>query len=182
MIRAFIGVDVEPTEEIRAIYERLKQTQCELKLVSLHQIHITLRFLGDIAEERVEEIGGIIKSCSPSKELTLKLRGMGAFPNLNHINVVWIGIANPGELERTSTCINQKLLEIGFPKEDKPFSPHLTLARLKSNKSIGEMQRLIKENVNRSFGDVVVKAIHLKRSVLKPDGPVYTNLFTHHLT
>ncbi|MEM3444755.1 MAG: RNA 2',3'-cyclic phosphodiesterase [Thermoplasmata archaeon] len=178
MIRAFIAVEFEPTEEIKALHRELRETGCELRLVSLHQIHITLRFLGNIEESAVEEISGILRNCAPAREFLVKLRGIGAFPNLNHINVVWIGISNPAELERMSTCINEKLVEAGFPKEDRPFTPHLTVARVKGRRNLNVLQRLIKENAMRNFGDVQVNAVHLKKSVLTPEGPIYTNLFS----
>ncbi|MEM3396001.1 MAG: RNA 2',3'-cyclic phosphodiesterase [Thermoplasmata archaeon] len=178
MHRAFIAVEIEPSEEIKSIWKQLRETGCELKLVNLNQIHITLRFLGNIEEKAVEEISGVIKSCASPKEFVVKLRGMGAFPNLNYINVVWIGISNPAELERMSTCINEKLLELGFPKEDKPFAPHITLARVKSKRNLNVLQRLIKENGNGNFGDIQINAIYLKKSVLTPEGPIYTNLYS----
>lgn len=179
MLRAFIAVELEPTEEIKAVYRQLRETGSELKLVNLNQIHITLRFLGNIAEDKIEEISGIIRSCASSKKFAIKLRGMGVFPNINHINVVWIGISNPAELERMSTCINEKLLEIGFPKEDKPFSAHITLARVKSKRNLNALQRLVKESAARNFGDVLINAVYLKKSVLTPEGPIYSNIFTH---
>ncbi|MCX8174540.1 MAG: RNA 2',3'-cyclic phosphodiesterase [Thermoplasmata archaeon] len=178
MIRAFIAVELEPTEQMRAIARELKEMGCDLKVVNLQQIHITLRFLGDIEENMVYPIAGAIKSCAASREFVVKLRGMGAFPNLNYINVVWIGISNPAELERMSTCINAKLLELGFPEADKPFAPHITVARVKGKRNLNALQKLIKENGHTNFGDVQVNAVHLKKSVLTPQGPIYTNLFT----
>ncbi|MGB9636025.1 MAG: RNA 2',3'-cyclic phosphodiesterase, partial [Thermoplasmata archaeon] len=172
MIRAFIAVEIHPTEEIVALNEKLRKTGCELKLVDLSQIHVTLRFLGNIDENQIEPIAGVIRRCASEKEFLVKLRGMGAFPNLNYINVIWIGISNPDELSRMASCINEKLKEIGFPEEDKPFAPHITLARVKSKKNLGELQKLIKENINMNFGDVKISAVILKKSELTQKGPV----------
>jgi 2'-5' RNA ligase len=179
MIRAFIAVEVELTEALKNIHEKICACNCDIKPVDMHQMHITLRFLGDIDEKQVDDIAAVIARCGSTAPFELKLHGMGAFPNLNHINVVWVGVANPEKLDQMATCINATLLEKGFPKEDKPFSPHLTLARVKSGKNIQALQRLILENKNAPFGAVNVNAVYLKKSELRREGPIYTNLFEH---
>jgi len=177
IFRAFVSADVEKSEKILSLLKGLQKTNADLKLVNPESIHITLKFLGDTPESIVPDITEIIrKSVLGIPPFALKFRGMGAFPNLNRINVVWVGIFNPEQLTRIADLLDDKLAGLGFRKEGRRFSPHLTLARVKSPRNIEALQRLIAENRSIDCGDIAVESIRLKKSALTPAGPVYSTI------
>lgn len=175
--RAFISVDLEPKPEITEFTKKLRDCDAALKIVETQNIHLTLKFLGDINESIVNNILEIMrKGVEGVEPFTLKFRGTGAFPNLNCMNVIWIGIPNADTLIRISEYIDERLVELGFEREKRGFSPHITVARVKGQKNKDKLQRVIKENVNMDFGEQKVDCIKLKKSILGPKGPTYSTV------
>ncbi|HEY79386.1 MAG TPA: RNA 2',3'-cyclic phosphodiesterase [Dehalococcoidia bacterium] len=183
-IRSFIAIELP--HEIRLALEtlqaRLKSPdQPWVKWVDPHGIHLTLKFLGNVATDRIDEIIAAMREAAGGMPtLHLELKGIGVFPNLKRVQVVWVGL--DGEIEQLRQLqqrIEASLSRLGFARESRPFTPHLTLARVRDRASAEERQ---------AFGQVVasasleadyafeVKAIILIKSQLTRTGAVYSQL------
>ena len=176
-IRTFIAVDIGALDELVNFEDALGRLGAELKLVEPENIHITLKFLGETDEELVDDIMGIItESSADIKPFKLELIGAGAFPNLNYLKVLWVGMKNYEPLEIIAKNLDSKLTQLGFKSEKRGFKPHITLARVKSRKKKNAIKDLLIKNKNMVFAEVEVKNIRLKKSVLDSRGPTYYTL------
>jgi 2'-5' RNA ligase len=183
-IRSFVAIEL-PEEAKKGLARLRKQLERDehkfVKWVDPGGIHLTLKFLGNIPSKRVTEIteamGKAVQGISPFR---LEISGLGAFPSLKQARVLWVGIG--GELDQLSKLqqnIDSVLAALGFAREERPFVPHLTLARVREGASLPE---------RRSFGELVgsaafedkypieVEAVRLMRSQLTPAGALYTCL------
>ena len=178
-IRSFISFDIEEPQVIRNIFTvqaMLVKTGAHLKLVKPENIHVTVRFLGAISPSQVDEIYNEMKNVdfSPFK---IEIRGIGVFPSLKRINVIWAGIKKGAEeIQAIFDQLEPRLQRVGLKKETRGFSPHLTIARVKTGRNRAELIRCLKEVENYNFGVVEARCLRLKRSVLKPHGPIYSTL------
>ena len=178
-IRSFIAVDLDDAtirERIVIAQKGLEATRAQLKIVDPNILHLTLRFLGEIPQttvEHVKEALGAVRFSTFEAEFT----GLGAFPNLNRINVVWVGITKGSEqLNEVFHQLEPKLRQLGLPPDDKGFSPHLTIARVRSGLNRAALAEYVAGMQEQQFGKMTVKAVRLKRSVLTPKGPIYTTI------
>ncbi len=178
-IRSFIAFDIDNEQIIKRFSEAqqmLVRTGADLKLVKPENIHVTMRFLGNITPPMVDSIHEAMQKVSFSP-FDVEIRGVGAFPKLQYARVIWAGIRNGAEqLSNISNQLEPKLRELGFRPDSKGFSPHLTIARVKSGRNKSELIRCIKESVDYEFGIVKAECLRLKRSVLTPKGPIYSTL------
>lgn len=176
-LRTFIAVDIGPLPKILELAERLKASGADLKLVEPENIHITLKFLGDTDSGLMDQIADIIAESSADIEpFYLNLEEIGAFPKLTYMKVIWVGIAGGEGLVTVSERLDRALKPLGFKSEKKGFKPHLTIARVRSPRNKNELLRVIDAHKEESFGEVQVDSIVLKKSVLSPSGPTYTDL------
>ncbi|MCS7124899.1 MAG: RNA 2',3'-cyclic phosphodiesterase [Candidatus Bathyarchaeota archaeon] len=181
-IRSFIAFDIEDSgvlENITKMQKILSGTGADLKLVEPQNIHITLRFLGNITQPMVDKVyGGMCKvHFTP---FTIKIQGLGAFPNQRNPRVVWAGIREGFlQLRGIFEQLEPFLRSLGFAPDPKGFSPHLTIARVRSGRNKAQLVKCLMENVNFEFGVVKANCLRLKRSDLTPKGPIYTTLREH---
>lgn len=173
-MRAFIAIDIPATPGLVEASEALRATGVPLKPVDLGIIHLTLKFLGEIPEGRVPEIVGVMRTASAQvAPQTLHLRGMGGFPGPRRVRVVWVGVEPREPLIAVARGLEEGCAQLGFPREDRPFTPHVTLARLRVPQRSEALERVIEAHGERDFGSFRVEGIALKRSILKPQGPEY---------
>ena len=176
VFRAFIALDVGKALDVAAVMQSVKMTGGNMKFVDPSIMHVTLRFLGDTEEELADGIGETMKAAVAGvAPFEVGFKGLGVFPNKNYISVIWVGMDGAGTLEDIAKKMNDGLRQMGFPREDRPFSPHLTLARVKSVKDKAGLWRILDEHKETVFGKLMVNDIILKKSVLTPQGPVYTD-------
>ena len=176
-MRAFISADIGALPGIVKVLDDLKNTDADLKLVEPENIHLTLKFLGEIDEKMVDEIAGVMeKSVKEVSPFRIKLRGVGVFPSMDYMRVVWIGIENAEKLGIIVGRLENDLSNLGFKKEKRRFSPHMTIGRVKSPRNKEILQNFLKENREKDFGELEVKCIRLKKSVLTPKGPEYSTV------
>ena len=182
-IRAFIAIEL-PQE----IKDTLAHWQAQLKeggnlpakWVSPESIHLTLKFLGNIDSSMVPHITQAMAHAALGiAPFRLELGQLGAFPNIKRPRVVWLGVE--GELAPLKSLhegIERALEPLGFPKEERSLSPHLTLGRVKERVSSQETQKLeaLLKTCEGGKGDIPVEAIHLIRSTLTPRGAVYSTI------
>jgi len=181
-IRSFIAFDIEDETILRRIgnlHKLLLETDADLKIVEPKNIHITIRFLGNITSGMVEKIGEELKKVQFTP-FDVKISGIGAFPNLHYPRVLWAGITEGvTQLKEIFNQIEPRLRSLGFAPDPKGFSPHLTIARVKSGKNKAELVNCINQNMNYEFGIVRAACLRLKRSDLTPKGPVYSTMKEH---
>lgn len=179
MPRAFIAIDIdEPLRQKLADFQnQLMTTGGDFKLVEPKNIHVTLKFLGEVPDKKVEEITEAIKKAViGTKKFNMEVKKIGAFPNLNYTRVIWAGVEKGGdEVIALQKRIEKELQQIGFRPESN-FVPHLTIARVRSPKNKEEVARFIREKSSIDFGTTQVLAVELKESTLTPKGPIYKTL------
>lgn len=178
-IRAFFSFDIEDQAVIRRLTQvqgRLLSSGADLKSVKPQNIHLTIRFLGDISPTMVDAIYEEMKQISFSP-FTVELNGLGAFPKLTYPRVIWAGIRQGAEeLQNVFGQLEPRLRGLGFKPDNKGFSPHLTIARVRTGRNKVELVKRIQELENYEFGAIKVNCLRLKKSDLTPRGPIYSTL------
>ena len=176
-IRTFIAVETPISKEIKQVINELKKTQIDAKLVEPENMHLTLKFLGDTDEDLIGDIEKTIKDSAKNiQSFQITLKNIGVFPNQNYIKVAWIGVENTETLKQIAETIDKKLQNLGFEKEKRPFSAHLTIARVKSARNKEKLIQLINKYQNTEFQKIQIDKIIIKKSALTQKGPIYTNL------
>ena len=175
--RGFIAVDIDVFSKLLEFEKEIKETGANVKLVEPENVHITLKFLGDTDESRIDEIDKIMKDAVKEIDpFNIQLEGAGVFPNQNYIKVIWMGIKQGEPIGLIARKIDEPLSKMGFKKEKRGFSPHLTIARVKSAKGKDGILHVIEKYRDVQFVDIRVDSIKLKKSDLTPKGPIYTTL------
>ena len=175
--RGFIAIDIDPFPKLVQLENEIKNSGANVKLVEPENVHITLKFLGETDEALVDKILDIMKSAvEVMKPFDIKFIGSGVFPNQNYIKVMWIGIENIEQISKIAKKIDEQTSKLGFEKEKRDFSAHLTIARIKSARNKDKLLQIIEKYKDVEFGVFNVNQITLKKSELTPKGPIYTNL------
>ena len=178
-IRSFISFDL-PDEQILkrmvSVQAKLSEARADLKLVNPNNIHITLRFLGEVSSEIIEHVieeMGHVKA--PSFDVEFK--GVGTFPNIRNPRVIWVGIEKgASELSEIYGQLEPKLRKIGLIPDKKGFSPHLTIARVRSGRNRSELVNILGDLKLYDFGVMRADILRLKKSTLTPTGPIYSTI------
>jgi len=180
--RAFVSADVEPSEALVGVIDELARSRADLKIVKPELMHITLKFLGDteegLADEVLERISRATQGMEPFR---IRLRGMGAFPSMSNIRIVWVGIEDAKPLQDIATKLDASMNDLGFERDRKGFVPHLTLARTRSARNIANVQEILRTKAASDYGEYLIDRILLKKSVLSPYGPTYSTVKEHQL-
>lgn len=173
MKRLFLGIPVseEIKKKIKSLANLLKKTGADFSFVQ--EPHFTIKFLGDVDESKIEEIK---KKIDEIKQLpfSIHLNRVGVFPNLDRINVIWIGV----EMSPLTNLIKETNKRLNYLRKDNHEEiPHLTIARVKSGKNKGKLKAVLEKLKDKDFGEMIIEKIILYESKLKPKGPEYTELF-----
>jgi 2'-5' RNA ligase len=179
-IRTFIAFELPP-----AVISLLQQVQQELKGLKLRarwvrpeNIHLTIKFLGDITPGDMDKIGVAMADAAVEiAPLSLAVKGIGVFPGTKRPRVIWVGLG--GDIHRLlalQSRLEDKLAAVGFPRETRSFRAHLTLGRFKQAANPATIRQMINEYANLSSDDFTFKHIMLYKSDLKPSGAVYSQL------
>jgi len=178
-LRSFIAIDIEDKEIVKRLTEAqmyIAKTGADLKLVEPRNIHITIRFLGNISPTMIDKIYEAMENVS-FKLFQVEIKGLGAFPKPRFPRVVWAGIRKGAEeLRNIFEQLEPQLRKLGFQPDPKGFSPHITIARVKTGRNKAELARALNELAEKEFGIMIAKCLRLKKSTLTPRGPVYTTL------
>lgn len=193
-IRTFIAIELDDARKhsLGDLQARLKREHGTAKFAgssssnairwtAAENIHLTLKFLGDVDAEKMPALQNAVASaCVGTPPFTLKLDGVGAFPNLNRPNVVWVGVQGDVEIaSKLARKIDDACVALGFSREERPFSPHLTLGRVKRDASTRERQgigEMIAKMQARELGEFRVEGVSIMKSELSPGGSVYARL------
>jgi len=184
-MRMFVAIELEKRikDSVSALIKKLDKGDRNIRWVKPQGMHLTLKFLGDVSEDKIKEVksvlGNIAKDYSPFQ---LHLKGTGTFPTEARIpRVAWIGIEKNEVLQRIQTRVENELHKIRFPKEKRKFHPHLTLGRIKGPQNLGVVIKTLKQYEEAEFGEMTVNRITLFKSTLKPTGAEYTILSEFYL-
>ena len=173
-MRVFVAIEISKEEILKKIQTFQKNVGIDAKPTKIDQIHFTLEFLGEIDQVKYDQVKDVMEKISFSS-FDITLKGVGVFPNLKNPRVIWIGIDKNGaeKLIFIANEVGIKLTTLGFEKEKK-FKPHLTVFRVK--KKINDISTIMKEYETVEFGVQTISKIKVKRSVLSPKGPEYSDL------
>ena len=185
-IRAFIAIDLpKPIQDsIENQTTRLRQGMGNglVRWVPAANMHLTLKFIGSISSSHVEFLKQMLNQATESlSPFDLKIGGTGSFPNSKRPKVIWVGIHAPAELAALQRNIEAGAARLGYEKEERSFSPHLTLGRVRSDITSADLQRIrftLDSFQLGSIGAARIDAVHLYKSDLHSDGSVYTKLFS----
>ncbi len=162
--------------KLEAVQREILSSQADLRLVERDNLHITMRFLGDIFPSMAERIIDMLSQLK-FQAFSASLQGVGVFPKMRFPRVIWVGVAKGHEeLVRIHQQIEEGLIQLGFRPEHEKYVPHITLFRVKSSRGKEDLVEALIGHQDTEFGEFDVRAVQLKRSVLTPNGPVYSTL------
>jgi len=177
--RCFVAVDIDDAA-IKAALVRaqsaIEGTGADVKCVEEENIHITLKFLGEISEARTAQVAELIKRMA-FEPFSIDFRGIGVFPGLSRPSVVWVGVTGDvPEMLTVFTELERGLTALGFEPERRPFQPHVTLCRVRSGRNRGQLAEAVTAMGEEEFGELRVTHITLKKSILTRGGPIYSTV------
>jgi len=177
-VRLFVALEIPPVvrENLAAMVSDLRGLAPQLKWVRTENLHVTLKFIGDTPAENLGAIGQALSALRSNGQVELHFRGFGFFPNEKRPSVFWTGIEASENLGTLAGDIDRALEAVGIPREQRPFTPHLTLARISTSGLTETLRAAIQQNRTRDFGALNTHEFHLIESKLKPSGAEYTTL------
>lgn len=176
-IRSFISINLNDAlkKEINNLLMDFKKHNFDVKWVPVENLHVTLKFLGHITDETVEKVKERLYNIASSfKPFRLSFKGIGFFPDRKRPRVIWIDISDSEVLKSLQETIDERLTEIGFEREERDFSPHLTIGRIRSLKDREKLIGLIDTIKDWKFGSIDVDRVYLMKSDLRPGGAQYS--------
>ena len=181
MIRAFVAIRIAPDvkQGISAAQAELEKQLKGIRWVKQDSLHLTLKFLGEIAEERVAAVGEALERATRGRErFVFGCGGLGVFPDIRKPRVLWVGLDGQ-RLVPLARAVEESLAVAGFPREAREFKPHLTIGRWREfDGRIDPLRRQLEQWKDHDFGSSAVNEVIFFSSALKPDGAVYTPLGT----
>ena len=179
-IRSFVSIDLDDEEilsRIESIISSLESLGGDLKPVERENVHLTLKFLGNVSSSRLSEVK-LALSRLIFEPFTMKIKGTGAFPSLTRMNVIWVGISEGwSQIEQIYEQTETLLDRVGFSRETRPFNPHITIARVRSGRKREEIAAFLNHLAEETLGTFNAQHVRLKQSILSPLGPRYSTLF-----
>ncbi|MCF6156440.1 MAG: RNA 2',3'-cyclic phosphodiesterase [Candidatus Brocadia sp.] len=179
-VRLFVAVEItgEIRKKLAEFQDKLKKVDADVSWVAPENLHITLKFIGAIDEEKIEAVTNIIKdSVTHIRPFDLDYRGIGTLPTEKNPRVIFADVIDPGGvLAKIHERLDNQLMALGVEHEDRNFEAHLTVGRIKTRRNV----RKLIENLNSyngfDFGSEHVSQVVLMKSDLSPEGPIYTKL------
>ncbi|MDW8027103.1 MAG: RNA 2',3'-cyclic phosphodiesterase [Armatimonadota bacterium] len=178
-VRSFIALELsdEVKRLLGELLQDLRRTKAAVKWVEVENLHLTLKFLGDVPEEQIGDIVAALKVVAQEiLPFSFKVCGVGGFPNLSRPRVLWIGVEPSENLMVLQKMVEQSMERLGFAPEGRDYHPHITLGRVKGMAGMEKVKAIFAENANKSFGIVSVNHMTLFRSDLSKEGPTYKPL------
>jgi 2'-5' RNA ligase len=176
LFRTFLGFRIAANPRLQRVHADLGELGRSVRPILPDNWHVTLKFLGDTEEASTAPIAEILKEAAAGLEAFLvDLHGMGAFPHLRRPNVVWVGLRTDAGLGDWVELFDERIGTLGFPRETRPFAPHLTVARIKGASPL-ELATYVANNANTDYGSHIVDSLELYHSELTSQGARYTVL------
>ncbi len=178
-MRLFVAINLpaEIRERLAAEQDRLRRAQADVSWVRAENIHVTLKFLGETEEKRLDRIRpALLEVARGSAPFRIQVSGLGSFGG-RVPRVVWVGVQEGAEpLSRLAKDVEAAMARLGFPKEKRGFSAHITLGRVRSAKNAEALLTALAQAETGPLGSVEVNQVELMQSELRPTGSVYTVL------
>jgi 2'-5' RNA ligase len=179
-VRLFIAIEIP--ENIRngfaSLLKEFRAIAPQVKWVRAENLHVTLKFLGETESAKLGALQNVLGGVRSPEPVNLEFRGLGFFPNEKRPRVFWAGMEASVNLKTLAAGIDQAAHRLGFPLEERPFTPHLTLARFSLPGTPPKLLQAMNEKCGQSFGSLRTQEFHLIESKLKPTGAEYTTLQT----
>jgi 2'-5' RNA ligase len=177
-VRLFVALEIPciVRENLEKFVKELRALAPEPRWVRPENWHVTLKFIGEALPEKLGAIRAALAAVRSDQKVNIDFRGLGFFPDEKRPRVFWSGMEASPNLKTLALDIDQALEKLGVPLESRPFSPHLTLARLQPAGLPEKLRAAIRENAARDFGPLRTNQFHLIESKLKPSGAEYTTL------
>ncbi len=179
-VRLFVAVEIteETRNKLAAFQDKLKKAAADVGWVAPENLHITLKFIGYIDEEKIEEVRNIIKdSVTHIKPFNLSYAGVGAFPTPKSPRVIFAQAIDTGEaLAKIHERLDNQLMALGVEHEARKFDAHLTVGRVKTRRNVTKLMESLNSYNGFNFGLEHITQVVLMKSTLSPEGPIYTKL------
>ncbi len=177
-MRLFVALELSDAlrAAVRELLDRLQRAHAEVHWVRPEGMHLTLKFIGEVPEDKLASIRQALSSVQSAKLVTMEFRGLGYFPNERRPRVLWVGIEASENLAALAAQMEAALEPLGIARENRPFVPHLTLGRFKSSVRLEPLQKEIAALPSTELGRVETREFFLFQSKLSPKGAEYTKL------
>jgi 2'-5' RNA ligase len=182
-VRLFAALEIPAAvgDNLAALIKEFRELSSQVadkrpRWVRPENLHVTLKFIGEVAEAKLEGIGAALSTVQTDAQLELRFHGLGFFPNENRPTVLWTGLDASTSLQMLAGDIDGALATQGIAEEKRAFVPHLTLARFEPPGLHEKLRVTIQKNSARDFGSFQAREFHLIESRLKPSGAEYTTL------
>jgi len=179
-VRTFVAIMLDGSlhRTLTEVVERFASSKASVKWVAPENTHVTLKFLGNVDEERLTEV---YEACERAADgigpIDLEMKAVGCFPGMKRPRVVWLGIEKGEEhVRELQQRVESELERMGFAREERTFTAHLTIGRVKGRKGISNLCRLLEEERNVFIGLMRAEKISIMKSKTLPTGPIYTEL------
>jgi RNA 2',3'-cyclic 3'-phosphodiesterase len=179
-MRLFVALDIPDCvrSSLAALSTKLRDACQDARWPRIEGLHVTLKFIGETPAEKTEIIKAALAAVPVRAPITINFRDLGFFPNARRPRVLWAGIESSPELAELAAAVDTALHPLGIPREERAFTPHLTLARFSTPRGLDSLHAAIEKAGPVDFGSITAKEFHLYQSVLKPGGAEYTRLAT----
>src|SRR6266403_693333 len=177
-MRLFVALEIPfaVRENLAALLESLRAVSSQTRWVRPENLHVTLKFMGEVPETKLAATRSVLAGVRSDQPVTVDFRGLGFFPNEKLPRVFWAGIEASPNLKTLAADIEKATETLSIAREQRPFSPHLTLARFEPPRLPDQLWVTVQGNVGREFGSLRTHQFHLIESKLKPSGAEYTTV------
>ena len=177
-MRLFVALDLPEAvrHALAELIANLKPKSQGARWVQPENLHITLKFIGHVGNEKLSPIQSALSSIHAAQPIELNFRGIGFFPNERSPRAFWCGVAGSPNLAELAADIDRALVPLGIEAETRPFTPHLTLARFKSDEGVREVVHAANDMKSNDFGAATETNFHLYESLLKSTGAQYNRV------
>ena len=179
-VRTFIAMELpqDIQDRLQKLQDDLRTSMPDVRWIKYGNIHLTLKFLGDVQASRIDKIGkALMETACQFSPFVVSLAGIGAFPNSRKPRIVWVGIEKGSDrLIEIAKHIEASMKRVGFPRERRPFRPHLTVGRIRRLTNPAAMTEALERSKIGELGEFTVGRISLIKSQLDPAGSIYTAL------
>ncbi len=178
-MRSFIAIELPDTAKsaLAELQRELKKTGADIRWVKPDNLHLTLKFLGNIEEKVIGTLVQVMRgTCNKYTPFNLEIKGMGFFPNVRSPRIIWVGINGNTAMTGIQSEIDSGLSSLGFEREKRNYAPHLTLGRFRTSQGKRLITEAVEQFSNRSFGVIGVESLSLMRSDLHQAGARYTKI------
>jgi 2'-5' RNA ligase len=177
-MRLFVALEIPSTvrNNLAEFVKQLRTLAAQPRWVRPENLHVTLKFIGEVVPEKLGAIRAALAEVRSESVVKIDFRGLGFFPEETRPRVFWVGMNALPNLKTLATDIDDATQKIGIPREQRPFLPHLTLARFEPPRLPEKLRAVIQENAASEFGSLRTNQFQLIESKLKPSGAEYTTL------